>query len=190
MGAIEAIQESQGVIAVSAVAAVLARYALVALAESRPQCEARLRAVEEDVLAPLPGAPLTEQVPAVVAAFPAAITALLLLLGTIEDYWAALVVLAAFYALGLARRGVVPFPPDRVRSSLSRVPLLGRFLLALFLVTVVTRQLLDASSRAGESFQFMLWPVLIAAAIFVLLLSGPPRSPEVEHLSAAGEKDA
>lgn len=178
VGAIQAIQEAQGLIALSAVAAVLARLALVKVAEARPAAEARLRSVEQEVLAPLPGRPLIERLPPVVAALPAAVGGLLLLLGTIEDYWVGIVVLVAFYLLGLARRGVIPFPPEPVRSSLSRVPLLGRFLLALFLVTVVTRQLLDAAARSGDSFQFMLWPVLIAAAIFVVLMSGPSASAE------------
>jgi hypothetical protein len=172
-GAIAPIQDNVQHIARIAALAVLARAALVwVLSRARPE---RIRRAEAAILAPIegqrvrPGALRT-----VIQALLAALLAVALVAGLIDDLWAAAVLAVAFFAAGLARRGLVPVPTRRWRSVVERIPILVRYGATLLVMNGVAKAVIASSLNTSEdSLQFLIWPVAGAALLMAFLMPDP-----------------
>lgn len=174
--AISPLQQRGQVLSRLAVALMAVRFALVWAVSQRPAWQARLNTLEGMLLAPLDSRP-PGRVRLAAGCAAAGGLALLLLAGVIEAAWAAVVVFTAAAVIRAASSGLLPVPTAGWRQAMERMPVALRFAVGLLIVNGLAGAVIGSAHVAGESFQFLVWPILAGAAVLAVLLPAPARQP-------------
>lgn len=181
--AIASLQEQNRAIAGGIVAAVLVRAALVGLLSVADRA-GRIGAVERALLTPLDRQPRIGWFRDLLLATLAGLVGVLVLAGMVDDAWVLGVILGVLAATSLARAGRIGLPTRRFRAAVTRLPVVARFGLGLLIVQGMINATVGTSQPSGESFQFLIWPLLAGVVVLSVLLPRPPEDAESRHDAA------
>lgn len=162
----------------AAAAALFLKFALIGLLPRWDRGRQRVATLEREVssrvldLGPRPPTALGSLI---LQAAGASAFGLLFLAGLIENASTAVAVGGCILAIRLAKSGVLPFPPPRWRLTMSRIPSIVRFALALLVVNGIARSIVLERFGSTQSLELLVWPIVAGLGVMALLFPDPPR---------------
>jgi hypothetical protein len=174
LDAIQTLQRDRIWIVRAAIIATLVRYGLLWLVwQCRPLTE-RLNDVEAALAEPPtgpPARPAVARMGKIKKALAGAVLTTFVFSGMIASWWVAMLFFIQLLLLRLLTAGIISLPIDPWRRLMSRIPLLFRLTLALFVTRAIGAALLDKKS---ESFTPLALYVAGVLCILVTLMPGQP----------------